>query len=317
MKFRDVLPGQRFNLTWRIKRGSLKDMSNQEQTSYTLEELARESGIETRVIRSFIENGLLRGPGKLGRYARYSRHHLSRLLAIKVMKETQGMRLSEVRQQLLFMSEAEIIELAKTRVTTPNAGGSGPTSALDYIRAHNQVFFDQAKANYRDTRPPDRNFDHEVDDLDVSIASHEEDEQEQSPISLANSIRAKLKAMSQTVGPRNKSEAQSETARTDQEAKVSEENSERLTGWGPAPREDGTATYVTQAKPIDRLVDGLRLLAGEKSVRRQSKSEQWHHIQITPDIELSVRGVPDEQQLARLECVADYLRELLTGAGYE
>ncbi|MBX9671090.1 MAG: helix-turn-helix domain-containing protein [Candidatus Obscuribacterales bacterium] len=291
-------------------------MTNQEQTSYSLEELSRESGLDTRVIRSFIENGLLRGPGKLGRYARYSRHHLNRLLAIKLMKETQGLRLSEVRQQLLFMSEAEINALAEARIPTPQVGGSAPKSALDYIRAHNQAFFNQT--NYSTSRPSNVGLEnHEDDEAEVPYAdtAHEEDEQERSPLGLADSIRAKLSEMSISTSNQAPLVSPAAKALDDQSG---ERRTEQPTGWGPAPREGGGESHlVAPDKPIDRLVEGLRALVGERPVRRQSKSEQWYHIQITPDIELSVRGVPDEEQLTSLERVADYLREVLTGAGYE
>ena len=68
-----------------------------DRPSYSLEDLAAETGFDIRVIRSFIEQGLLRGPSSLGRYARYSDWHLIRLLAIKALKEQRGHTHSDIR----------------------------------------------------------------------------------------------------------------------------------------------------------------------------------------------------------------------------
>ena len=45
---------------------------------YSLEELAKRVGIQPRTIRSYINQGLLRGPDSLGRNARYSEYHRKR-----------------------------------------------------------------------------------------------------------------------------------------------------------------------------------------------------------------------------------------------
>ena len=66
-----------------------------DRASYSLEDLSAKTGFEVRVIRSFIEQGLLRGPSSLGRYARYSDWHLVRLLAIKALKDRRGLTYSE------------------------------------------------------------------------------------------------------------------------------------------------------------------------------------------------------------------------------
>ena len=52
---------------------------------YSLEDLARHLDIQPRTIRSYIQQGLLRGPDTMGRNARYSAYHLKRLELIKTL----------------------------------------------------------------------------------------------------------------------------------------------------------------------------------------------------------------------------------------
>jgi DNA-binding transcriptional MerR regulator len=70
--------------------------------------------------------------------------------------------------------------------------------------------------------------------------------------------------------------------------------------------------------PLDRLVHelGRMVQASQRRVPRQARAEEWHHIPITPEIEFAVKGSLGEDQIRRLERVADYLKEVLTG-GFE
>jgi DNA-binding transcriptional MerR regulator len=148
------------NSTWRVGqfdmsrwRGYDVDMSQQDDSdssSYTIDDLAGETGFDRRVIRSFIEQGLLRGPDSMGRYARYSKTHLDRLLAIKALKNVQGMPINEVRRALLSMSHNDIQALAVSSmgdniiypppptVSKADDAPESAASALDYIRSIEQ-----------------------------------------------------------------------------------------------------------------------------------------------------------------------------------
>lgn len=99
---------------------------------YTLEELAEESGFDKRVIRSFIENGLLLGPDSRGRYARYGPGHLARLKAIRNLRERHSMSFNEVRQALMGMSDEDIRTLAEP-AASPAGRGIRRTSVVDYL----------------------------------------------------------------------------------------------------------------------------------------------------------------------------------------
>lgn len=206
--------------------------------TFSLDELASESGFDRRVIRSFIEQGLLRGPDSMGRYARYSRAHLERLLAIKALKNMHGLPLHEVRRQLLSMSGQDIRTLAST--TGPHRAliPADSASASEYLRSLPRA----AKVIREDVEDEDA--------TDHSLAAYDEEE---------------------------------------------------------------TSGAPTHATPVDHLLIELGKLMETRRVRRQSKAESWHRIGITPDIELSVRGVEDTEELAQLERIADYLREILLG----
>lgn len=209
-------------------------MDISDDQSYTIDELADISGFDKRVIRSFIEQGLLSGPESMGRYARYSAWHLTRLLAIRELKERRGLQLSEVRRSLISMSTEQISELAQssqtgTVLSTPNS------TALDYIRALQ-----------KSPAPP-----------------------LQSP---ANGPPY--------VAP-------------------------------PQPAQSVSPNVTTGTTAIDQLLLDLSNLAQGQRVRRQAKADGWMRIAITPDIELSIRGATDPDQLTTLERIADHLRELL------
>lgn len=109
-----------------------------EPIDYSLQELAELVDVERRTIRSWIEQGLLKGPETIGRNARYSRSQLDRLKAIKVMREQYGYSLTKTRQELLLADEDQIKKLAQRLDGLPIEPGMlapGPTSALAYIRS--------------------------------------------------------------------------------------------------------------------------------------------------------------------------------------
>lgn len=234
---------------------------------YTIEELASLTGFDRRVIRSFIEQGLMRGPDSLGRYARYTRAHLQRLLAIKELKEKRAMQLSEIRQALMVMSEDELRALAgePVLVQTPSSAvassySDGPetVSALEYIRS----------IAYKIDQPPSPASSQ-------MLAVH--------GLPIPNMIKERSEV---------------------QEVVPSQQVSQQKV---PA--------FVVSAgpTPIEQLLSELEKIVDPSRTRKQAKSESWHRIAITPDIELSVRGINSSEQLTRLERIADCMREILMG----
>jgi hypothetical protein len=63
--------------------------------------------------------------------------------------------------------------------------------------------------------------------------------------------------------------------------------------------------------PFERLLAVLGEALASESVSRSVRGETWHRVPITPDIELSVRGDLDSEQLALLQRIGDHLRHLL------
>lgn len=108
----------------------------------TLRELSDQVGIEPRTIRSYIQQGLLRGPEGLGPKAKYGPYHLGRLRAIKVLKESEGKSLAEIRMLLVSAPDGEVDAIAARFRETPEGAAppvTGSTSALDYLRAVKQA----------------------------------------------------------------------------------------------------------------------------------------------------------------------------------
>lgn len=208
--------------------------------SFSIEELASLTGFDRRVIRSFIEQGLLLGPDKMGRYAQYSSLHLNRLLAIKFFREKEGMTTGSIRSKLLTMSPKELDVVAKDALADKDS--KAQSSALDYLKSIGTGF-----------QKPESDRSHLLN-CDLQLDKNSKDNDENS-----------------------------------KEKKVEYKNAFEL------------------------LQDELSKLIGNKLIRKQAKSERWYRISITPDVEISVRGIEDEEQITSIERIGDYLREILMG----
>ncbi len=95
------------------------------------------TGTERRTIRSYIAQGLIRGPDTVGRNASYGRQHLDRLRAIRVLRDQDGLGLPEIRRQVLTLGDEEIASIADRLSGTGTAAPreAAAANALDYIRA--------------------------------------------------------------------------------------------------------------------------------------------------------------------------------------
>ena len=199
-------------------------MDTENATSYSIEELSEMTGFDRRTIRSFIEQGLMRGTDKMGRYAQYSQDHLVRLLAIKNMKEMDGFSTGVIRTRLLTMSQDEVGQVA---VSSDENFSSSPTSATDYLKS----------IRGGSAAPP-------------------------------------VSAVEET------------------------------------PPEDKKGT---SRNAIELLLLEFSNLSKGRSVRNKASAETWHRISVTPDVEISVRGLEDGTDIARLTRIADHLREFILG----
>lgn len=102
----------------------------------SLADLAAASGLEPRTIRSWVAQGLLPPPLTRGPAARYPADSVSRLLAIRTMRDLLGMSLPDIRKELLVASPEQVAAYASrakslTQLAQPPVGP--PETALDYI----------------------------------------------------------------------------------------------------------------------------------------------------------------------------------------
>jgi DNA-binding transcriptional MerR regulator len=104
---------------------------------YSLQDLADQTGIELRTIRSYIQTGVLPRPSSSGRGAFYGPEHLNRLKAMRVLREQERRSLDEVRAFFLTSSEQQIAEKAAALVSPasiPEADASRRSSAGEYLQ---------------------------------------------------------------------------------------------------------------------------------------------------------------------------------------
>jgi len=80
-----------------MKDKSPKSDRSHPNAEFSLETLARKSGITERSIRYYIARGLLNGPARGGRGAFYTNDHLTRLEEI-LDKQRRGMTLGEIER---------------------------------------------------------------------------------------------------------------------------------------------------------------------------------------------------------------------------
>jgi DNA-binding transcriptional MerR regulator len=86
--------------------------------SLSLMDLAKETGIEPRTIRSYIERGLLPAAQSRGRGATYSQEHLARLQLIQAVRRARPtITLGELRIHLQQLTPAQIRSIADGSVT--------------------------------------------------------------------------------------------------------------------------------------------------------------------------------------------------------
>jgi DNA-binding transcriptional MerR regulator len=203
---------------------------------YSLRQLAAEVGIEPRTIRSYIQQGLIRGPDGLGRGASYSDSHLLRLKAIRVMRDQDGLSIGEIRGLLLDMTNEEVEQCASRFDANDGLAEATSSSALHYLARVRESLGGEWSGNSLNTR-----------------------------------------------------KSQSPQRRSKRSLKI-----------------DGGS------RPLERTIRSLEQTIG-KPVPARSRGEGRFVIQVTPDIELHVRGRGDSGELTRFERLADCLREIIMG----
>jgi DNA-binding transcriptional MerR regulator len=72
-------------------------------------------------------------------------------------------------------------------------------------------------------------------------------------------------------------------------------------------------TDSNSESPIEALLEQLRIMLVDTKVISKSKGEEWVHLEVTPDIQIQVRGQLSSEQLAGFEQLADLMRHILLG----
>lgn len=241
----------------------------------SLSELAERSGIEARTLRSWMQQGVVPGPGTVGRNASYAPATLTRVLAVKAMREVFGLSLAEIRRELLAADEARIADYAAMTTSTaavePEKAGAtrsveapAASSAAEYLRSLRAAgVFGNAPAAGRAAGLQGQGA---MPHLPATVSPHP--------------------------GAASKAQAGAGT-----------------TVSGSPPR----AAPALEGSRLSRLAETLERVAGARPSRRKARGEVRLHIPITPDIELTVRGNHTPEEIARFEQVADLLRLALTG----
>lgn len=96
------------------------------EATYRLDQIVDLTGYPARTVRYYIERGLLSGPEPRGVATTYTQEQLTRLFAIKHLREVERLRLDTIRKRLARMSEEEIAAL----LPPPPAPASPPVRPL-------------------------------------------------------------------------------------------------------------------------------------------------------------------------------------------
>jgi len=257
---------------------------------YTLSELVELSGEPTRRIRSYIHKDLLPRPTTAGRNASYPDRSLNRLLAIKHLRNVEGMSVGEVRQALANLGEHEISELAEASNDVPMM-----TVEPSYRRSTGRGNEDE-RSRAGSALQYIKNLRRTSDNSQSSAASRRHSE----PVS------------SQSAPPRQNRISENLTISDPADASANLNfrlsDSEPLSDAGSLPEHHSSSDSA-----LRRLLARLNQVAPSTRIKRRARSEEWIKIPITPDMELHVRKEFGDYDQASLEILADYIREAMAG----
>lgn len=72
---------------------------------------------------------------------------------------------------------------------------------------------------------------------------------------------------------------------------------------------------TSEGERLRPLLESLRQGLKHRRVARSSQGEPWMHIEVTPDVMLTVRGNFSVHELALFEQIADHVRQFILGGG--
>ncbi len=283
--------------------------------SYTARELERESGFDRRTIAYYVQEKLLPKVGRRGRRTRYPQLFLDRLLFIRRVRkaEEEGtvppLSLSDLRDVFERVAPAVIARVADGGIAiTPELVSSPPTA----FRLPEMEVPREPIASVRDSG---RSFE---------TARARRDRMESRLLRMADRAEVEDSARMESPPPDTAPEPASPPAL------ASPAGPESLPA-PPSPAEPESLpappSPVRYASQVEREEPGFgaahhlaELLAALENIgrRRQGRSrspvEAWSRIRITPNVELSVRGLTDEDR-SLMHAVRRMMRRLILAAG--
>lgn len=112
---------------------------------YSLRDLAYQTGIEPRTIRSYVERGLIPAPDSLGRGASYPKSTLDRLRVLQLLRDAnRNVSLDQLRVVLQSLSPTQLTAIANGEIkigalidtdAQPSVPGAEQGDALSYLRS--------------------------------------------------------------------------------------------------------------------------------------------------------------------------------------
>jgi DNA-binding transcriptional MerR regulator len=257
---------------------------------HTLSELAEITGEPIRRIRSYIQQDLLPRPTTAGRNASYPDRSLSRLLAIKHLRNVEGMSIDEVRQALANLGEQEISELAEA-----SRDASPITIETSYRRSTGRGSEDE-RSRSGSALQYIKNLKRTSGQSRSSVASRqhiEPDNSQSAPLRRSRVSENRTSKNPADISPSMRFRLSDTSARSDSRSP------------------DGRPASSDSA--LRRLLSRLDQVAPSTRIKRRARSEEWIKIPITPDMELHVRKEFGDYDQAALEILADYIREAMAG----
>lgn len=107
------------------------DDSQEEQTRYSIGELAELGGVSRRTVRYYVQRGLLPAPTGLGRGRHYTRRHLDTLIRVRQLQEA-GHGLASIAERLAgSAAEPELRDPPPIVRPTPSPLGSSRWTRLE------------------------------------------------------------------------------------------------------------------------------------------------------------------------------------------
>ena len=257
---------------------------------HTLSDLSEITGEPIRRIRSYIQQDLLPRPTTAGRNASYPDRSLNRLLAIKHLRDIEGLSVDEVRQTLASLGEQEISDIAKA-----SSDGSLITVETSYRRSTGRGG-DSENSRAGAALRYIKNLKRGSDDEQPTAASRHRIEPSRSQSVAARQNRSQ--------------ENQTSVDPTD----VDTSTRFRMANTGPpSSPESSQQRQISSDSALRKLLARLNEVAPSVRIKRRARSEEWIKIPITPDMELHVRKEFGDHDQAALEILADYIREAMAG----